>query len=66
MVGKGKLKDLAPGPEGAMVDMSVTRSLPCTKGKAMRVLQRQMIAPANIEKPRPKDIPSLSFLLLYL
>ena len=68
MVEKGKLKDLAPGPKGAMVDMSVTRSLPCTRGKAMRVLQRQMSATANIEKPppRPKDIPLLSFLLLYL
>ena len=66
MVEKGKLKDLAPGPKGAIVDMSVTRNLPCTRGKAMRVLQRQMSATANIEKPppRPKDIPSLSFLLL--
>ena len=66
MVEKGKLKDLAPGPKGAIVDMSVIRNLPCTRGKAMRVLQRQMSATVNIEKPppRPKDIPSLSFLLL--
>ena len=49
MVEKGKLKDLAPGPKGAIVDMSVIRNLPCTRGKAMRVLQRQMSATANIE-----------------
>ena len=33
MVEKGQLKDLAPGPKGVMVDMSVIRSLPCTMNK---------------------------------
>jgi len=40
MVEKGQLKDLAPGPKGATVDMSVTRNLPYIKSKCQESTAR--------------------------